>query len=221
MRIRSVEVRTASDSHHNANYVTITTESGLVGLGEAYAAGPDLAVAETVRYLGEWLVGQDATRRERLWQLCYRGLRFPAGAVGWAAISGVDLALWDLAGKIADQPVYQLLGGAYRDRIWLYHDVVTSEPAEMAEEARAMAGDHGFTAFKLFPYAVEDDRLPWAQIIRLVTERVGGGARGGGRCGGDRRRLPRQAGRAGQGRGVGAGDRAFPADVHRGADTAG
>ena len=158
MLIRSVEVRTASDSHHNANFVTITTESGLVGLGEAYAAGPDLAVAETVRYLGEWLVGQDATRRERLWHLCYRGLRFPAGAVGWAAISGIDLALWDLAGKLADQPVYQLLGGPYRDRVWVYFDVVTGEPADMAEEARAMAGDHGFTAFKLFPYSPDDDR---------------------------------------------------------------
>lgn len=53
MRIRSVEVRSASDTQHNANYVTITTESGLVGLGEAYAAGPDLAVAETMRYLSE------------------------------------------------------------------------------------------------------------------------------------------------------------------------
>jgi len=172
VRIRSVEVRTASDTHHNANYVTITTESGLVGLGEAYAAGPDLAVAETARYLGEWLIGEDATRRERLWHLCYRGLRFPAGAVGWAAISGIDLALWDLAGKLADQPVYQLLGGPYRDRVWVYFDVVTGDPADMAEEAKAMAGEHGFTAFKLFPYSPEDDRLPWQRAIRLVTERV-------------------------------------------------
>ena len=172
MRIRSVEARTASDTHHNATYVTITTESGLVGLGEAYAAGPDLAVAETVRYLAEWIVGEDATRRERLWHLCYRGLRFPAGAVGWAAISGIDLALWDLAGKIANQPVYQLLGGAYRDRVWIYHDVVTGEPEVMADEARMMAGDHGYTAFKLFPYDVEDDPLPWQRIIRLVTDRV-------------------------------------------------
>ena len=172
MRIQSVEVRTASDSHHNANFVTITTESGLVGLGEAYAAGPDLAVAETVRYLGEWLIGEDAARRERLWHLCYRGLRFPAGAVGWAAVSGIDLALWDLAGKLADQPVYQLLGGPYRDRVWVYFDVVTGDPADMADEAKAMASEHGFTAFKLFPYSPEDDRLPWQEAIRLVTERV-------------------------------------------------
>lgn len=117
-------------------------------------------------------MGQDATRRERLWHLCYRGLRFPAGAVGWAAISGIDLALWDLAGKLADQPIYQLLGGPYRDRVWVYFDVVTGDPADMAEEAKAMAGGHGFTAFKLFPYSPEDDRLPWQQAIRLVTERV-------------------------------------------------
>ena len=172
MKICSVEALTASDASHNATYVIVTTESGLIGLGEAYAAGPDLAVAEVVRYLGHWLIGQDAMRRERLWQLLYRGLRFPAGAVGWAAISGIDLALWDLAGKVVDQPVYQLMGGAYRDRVWIYHDIVTGDPTAMAEEARFVAGDHGFTAFKLFPYASEDDVLPWNSIVRLVRERV-------------------------------------------------
>ena len=63
MRIRSVEVRTASDTQHNANYVTITTESGLVGLGEAYAAGSDLAVAETVRYLSRVTGGSPGRHR--------------------------------------------------------------------------------------------------------------------------------------------------------------
>ncbi len=173
MNIRSVEAHVASDGLRNATYVTIATESGLTGLGEAYTAGPDLAVAETVRYMGDWLIGQDATRRERLWAECYRGLRFPAGAVGWAAISGIDLALWDLAGKAADLPVYQLLGGAFRDRIWVYHDIVTGEPATMAAEARAAHDDHGFTAFKLFPYATEDDSLPWRAICDLVVARVG------------------------------------------------
>ena len=104
--------------------------------------------------------------------LCYRGLRFPAGAVGWAAVSGIDLALWGPGGQAGRPAVYQLLGGPYRDRVWVYFDVVTGEPADMAEEARAMAGDHGFTAFKLFPYSPDDDRLPWQEAIRLVTERV-------------------------------------------------
>ena len=172
MRIRSVEAQVASDGEHNAIYVTIATESGLVGLGEAYPAGPDLAVAETVRYLGTWLVGQDASRRERLWAECFRGLRFPAGAVGWAAISGIDLALWDLAGKAIDRPVYELLGGAYRDRIWVYQDISTGDPVDMALQARRLCEEHGFTALKLFPYAVEDDALPWNAICRLVTNRV-------------------------------------------------
>ena len=172
MNIRSVEAHVASDGLRNANYVTITTESGLVGIGEAYTAGPDLAVAETVRYLGEWLIGQDATRRERLWAECYRGLRFPSGAVGWAAISGIDLALWDLAGKAANLPVYRLLGGAYRDRIWVYQDIVTGEPDFMAAQASAAHRDDGFTAFKVFPYATEDDILSWRAICDLVVARV-------------------------------------------------
>ena len=172
MKIRSVEVHSGSDGIYNANYVTITTESGLVGLGEAYSAGPDLAVAETVRYLAKWVVGQDASRRERIWAECFRGLRFPAGAIGWAAISGIDLALWDIAGKVANLPVYKLLGGAYRDRIWVYHDVVTGDPADMAREAVEVREQHGFTAFKLFPYSTEDDVLPWSSICRLVSDRV-------------------------------------------------
>ncbi|HJN40375.1 MAG TPA: mandelate racemase/muconate lactonizing enzyme family protein [Chloroflexota bacterium] len=167
-----MEAHVASDGLRNATYVTVTTESGMVGLGEAYTAGPDLAVAETVRYLGDWLVGQDASRRERLWAECYRGLRFPAGAVGWAAISGIDLALWDLAGKAADLPVYELLGGVYRERIWVYLDIVTGEPEFMAEQARAGHEQEGFTAFKVFPYATEDDVLPWRTICDLVVARV-------------------------------------------------
>ncbi len=172
MRIRTVETHSASDGVYNANYVVITTESGLVGLGEAYSAGPDSAVAETVRYLADWIIGEDASRRERIWAKCFRGLRFPAGAVGWAAISGIDLALWDIAGKVADLPVYQLLGGAYRDRIWVYHDVVTGRPADMAREVVDVRDRHGFTAFKLFPYRTEDDLLPWNSICRLVADRV-------------------------------------------------
>ena len=140
------------DSHHNATYVTITTESGLVGLGEAYAAGPDLAVAETVRYLGEWLVGRTP-----------RGASGSGSCVPRAALSGGRGGLGryqrrrsgagDLAGKIADQPVYQLLGGAYRDRIWLYHDVVTGR-------AR---GDGGGSQ--------GHDRRPWIHGIQALSLR--------------------------------------------------
>ena len=172
MKIRSVETHVAYDGVENAVYVTITTESGVVGLGEAYFVGPDLAVAETVRYLGDWLIGQDASRRERLWAECFRGLRFPGGSVGWAAISGIDLALWDLAGKVADVPVYELLGGAYRDKIWVYGDVNTGDPDDMGREARALREEHGLTAFKLFPYSTEDDALPWNRILKQTAARV-------------------------------------------------
>ena len=172
MQITSIRPYVASDGTRNAVYVVIETDSDHIGLGQAYSAGPELAVAETVKYLAEWIVGQDATRRERIWAKCFRGLRFPAGAVGWAAISGIDLALWDLAGKAADMPVYELLGGAYRDRVWAYYDVATREPERMADEARAAREERGFTAFKLFPYAHEDDLLPWNSICRLVAARV-------------------------------------------------
>jgi galactonate dehydratase len=172
MKIQSIDTYAASDGRNNAIYVVITTESGLVGYGEAYPAGPDLAVVETIKYLADWIIGQDASRRERIWAECFRGLRFPAGAVGWSAISGIDLALWDLAGKAANQPVYKLLGGAFRDRVWVYKDIVTGEPAFMADQVRKHCEQDGFTAFKIFPFATEDDELPWNRILRLVESRT-------------------------------------------------
>lgn len=64
--------------------VKTQTDEGITGIGESYAVGPDLAVAETINYLKEWLVGEDPRNIEYLWALMYQGLRFPPGSVGLA-----------------------------------------------------------------------------------------------------------------------------------------
>jgi len=105
------------------NYVTlvIETEDGLVGLGDATLNGRELAVASYLRdHLCPLLIGRDARRIEDTWQYLYKGAYWRRGPVTMTAIAAVDVALWDLNGKVAGLPVYQLLGGAARDGVLVY-----------------------------------------------------------------------------------------------------
>lgn len=118
--IAAVDVLLTSPSR---NFVTlkITTEDGIVGWGDATLNGRELAVASYLRdHLAPALVGRDADRIEDTWQFLYRGAYWRRGPVTMAAIGAVDLALWDIKGKALGVPVYQLLGGAARDRVLTY-----------------------------------------------------------------------------------------------------
>ena len=100
-------------------WVKATAEDGTFGLGATSFGRPVAAVIED--HFARHLVGEDALSIERMWDLMFR-MSKPYGTVGLAsvAMSGVDLALWDLAGKLQDKPVYQLLGGPMRDPIFAY-----------------------------------------------------------------------------------------------------
>jgi mannonate dehydratase len=105
------------------NFVTlkITTEQGVYGLGDATLNGRELAVASYLQdHLVPCLLGRDAHRIEDTWQFLYRGAYWRRGPVTMTAIAAVDTALWDIKGKIAGLPVYQLLGGASRDGALVY-----------------------------------------------------------------------------------------------------
>ncbi|MFF2112103.1 D-mannonate dehydratase ManD [Rhodococcus koreensis] len=105
------------------NFVTlkITTADGVVGYGDATLNGRELSVASYLRdHVAPLLIGRDATRIEDTWQYLYRGVYWRRGPVTMAAIGAVDVALWDIKGKTLGQPVYQLLGGAVRDRVLSY-----------------------------------------------------------------------------------------------------
>ena len=105
------------------NFVTlkITTESGLTGLGDATLNGRELAVASYLEdHVCPLLIGRDAARIEDLWQYLYKGAYWRRGPVTMNAIGAVDLALWDIKGKAAGMPVYQLLGGKARDGVLVY-----------------------------------------------------------------------------------------------------
>jgi len=105
------------------NFVTvkITTEDGTYGLGDATLNGREMAV---VSYLEEHvipcLIGRDAHQIEDIWQYLYKGAYWQNGAVSIAAIGAIDMALWDIKGKLANMPVYQLLGGKSRKGVTVY-----------------------------------------------------------------------------------------------------
>jgi mannonate dehydratase len=104
------------------NFVTlkITTDEGLVGYGDATLTGRELAVVSYLDHLVPMLLGRDPHRIEDTWQLFYRGGYWRRGPVTMAAIAAVDVALWDIKAKAAGLPLYQLLGGASRDRVRTY-----------------------------------------------------------------------------------------------------
>ncbi|OIJ62612.1 D-mannonate dehydratase ManD [Streptomyces mangrovisoli] len=114
MKIVSAEVIVTSPGR---NFVTLrlTTEDGVVGLGDATLNGRELAVESYLdHHLVPLLIGSDASRIEDTWQQLYRGAYWRRGPVTMAAIAAVDTALWDIKAKCAGMPLYQLLGGASR-----------------------------------------------------------------------------------------------------------
>ncbi len=120
MRIEHAEVFVTSPGR---NFVTLklTTSDGVVGYGDATLNGRELAVASYLRdHLVTLLIGRDAHRVEDTWQYLYRGAYWRGGPVAMTAIAAVDVALWDIKGKVAGLPVYQLLGGASRDGCLAY-----------------------------------------------------------------------------------------------------
>ncbi len=105
------------------NFVTlkITCDDGTTGLGDATLNGRELSVASYLTdHVVPCLIGRDAHRIEDVWQYLYKGAYWRRGPVTMAAIAAVDTALWDIKGKLAGMPVYQLLGGAARDACMVY-----------------------------------------------------------------------------------------------------
>jgi galactonate dehydratase len=128
-------------------FLKVHTDEGLVGLGEPIVEGRALTVAQAVAELEPYLVGKDPTRVVHHWQAMYRHAFYRGGPVLTSALSGVDHALWDLAGKAAGLPVYKLLGGPLRDRVKVYKAVGGSTDEEAAENARKAVA-LGFKALK-------------------------------------------------------------------------
>ena len=177
------------------NFVTlkIETDEGVYGIGDATLNGRELAVASYLAdHVVPTLIGRDAHRIEDIWQYLYRGAYWRRGPVTMSAIAAVDMALWDIKGKIAGLPVYQLLGGASRDGVMVYGHAngnSIEETVERAIEYKALgykairlqsgvpglASTYGVSKDKMF-YEPADADLPtenlWSteKYMRVVPE---------------------------------------------------
>ena len=137
--------------HHRQLIVEVHTDEGLVGLGEAFALGGQAPVGRVIEdTLKPLVVGQDPTRVEYLADLMQRGTGgFARRGLGLFAISGVEIALWDILGKARGLPVYELLGGLSRPRPRAYASLLRyATPADVGTACEQRAGQ-GFTAIKL------------------------------------------------------------------------
>ena len=129
--------------------VKVHTDRGLIGLGEPTLEGRCQTVESAIREMGRWLVGQDPRRIEHLWQHLYRGGFYRGGPVLCSALSGLEMALWDILGKHLKAPVHQLLGGAVREKIRMYRWTPLPKDAKTLRKTAADLKRAKFTAYKL------------------------------------------------------------------------
>jgi galactonate dehydratase len=157
MRITKVRSWLVEGIKYNWVLMKIYTDQGFTGIGEGTNWPGSQLVLEACEHMGETILGEDPTRIDYLWTKLYRDFNWlgQAGPV-MSAISAIDIALWDIAGKRAGMPVYQLLGGAYRTRIKLYANYWFLEGTGTPEDYARQVGQvkaKGFTACKMDPFA--------------------------------------------------------------------
>jgi galactonate dehydratase len=178
--ITDVEFRQFSAEHHNAqrNWLVVklnTDDPTLFGLGDASPMEDEEQVKALITgFVDRYLAGKDPLDSEVHWSTLYRASRARGGRLATTALSGIDIALWDIKGKLLDQPVYRLLGGAQRNAIRVYANgwyTNPGTPAQNAEEAKRVV-DMGYTALKFDPFGHESYYQLSLAEAQLAEERV-------------------------------------------------
>lgn len=153
-------------------YARVETDSGLVGVGEAGAWGHIEASGAAIRRFAEYLEGKPAFDIEHHWNVMHRFSYFQGLAIN-AAISAIDIALWDIKGQALNVPIYELLGGAVRKKARIYGHIYESSIEKILEECKAKM-DAGFTAFgHLNPFLDEgNDQVYFKTHIRKMRDAI-------------------------------------------------
>lgn len=154
---------------HGWAIVEVHTDTGIVGLGNV-ALAPAVAKLIIDRYLTPLVIGQDPFDYEYLWQRMYRAtLAWGRKGIGMAAISAIDIAIWDIMGKATNKPVFKLLGGRTKEKIPCYASkLYRSNLKAMQDEAQSYI-DQGFSAVKMrFGYGPKDGPSGMRENIKSV-----------------------------------------------------
>ncbi len=167
--------RAAYSTHIETTLVRITTDNGLVGYGEAHAPiAPEVTVAIITDLLAPLLIGENPLAIDRLWEKMYASMRIRGHHTGFMseAMAGVDIALWDIAGKAAGLPVHLLMGGGYHEKVRVYQSHL---PVLDVEEMVAIARHHaqqGFQGIKISGGVCAEIDI---RNVERIREAVGGG----------------------------------------------
>ncbi|MFX3632423.1 MAG: galactonate dehydratase [Candidatus Pristimantibacillus sp.] len=129
-------------------FLKVETDEGITGWGEPVVEGKADTVQAAVMEMSDYIIGQDPMRIEDLFQVLYRGGFYRGGPILSSAISGIEQALWDIKGKFYNAPVYDLLGGACRDKTRVYSWIGGDRPNEVGLAALRQV-QAGFTAVKM------------------------------------------------------------------------
>lgn len=195
MKITGVKVWLVEGVKYNWTMLKVTTDTGHTGVGEATNWPGSPVVEAAARHVGERVIGLDPMRTDFIWTKLYRDLNWlgPYGA-SMCAISGLDMALLDLKGKVLGVPCYELLGGAFRNEIELYANYWFTggehTPEDYARQAREVVAA-GFTGLKFDPFAhtnylygtdlntnlalTQEDQDRAYEVTKAVREAIGPG----------------------------------------------
>ena len=146
-------------------FLKIETDEGISGWGEPVVEGSADTVQTAVNEFANYLVGKDPMRIQDHWQAMYRTRFYRGGPVLMSAIAGIDQALWDIKGKYYNAPVYDLIGGACRDRLKVYRWIGGDRPSDVQANAKT-AFAQGYRAVKM--NATEE--MHWIDSFRKVEE---------------------------------------------------
>lgn len=171
MKITNVKTALMGVARQSWLFVTIETDEGIAGIGEASLEGKEKTVETAVHEFARYLIGQDPTRITHHWQAMYRHGFWRGGVVLNSAMSGLEQALWDIKGKALGVPVYELLGGRTRDRVRVYTHCGGPTVEAAAERAQELVAA-GFTALKFgsWPQDSDDEWAAVRWVVRLMEK---------------------------------------------------
>jgi len=153
MRITDIKPLPVWVGSRNQLVVKVETDEGIYGLGESGLSGRELAVVGALKHFREFLIGKDPMQIGRIWQELYRSQYFEGGRVLLAAQSAIDIALYDIAGKALNVPVYQLLGGKHRDVIPCFATATGAGPA-LIDDVKLLR-QHGWNVIRTGPMMLD------------------------------------------------------------------
>lgn len=171
MKISDVKIYTLDAYRTNWAFIKVETDEGLYGWGEASLGTNEMALEGMVNDLKRLVVGRNPLEIEKMCFEVYRDIYWKGGAVLMSAISGIEIAMWDIAGKYFNTPVYNLLGGKMRDKVKMYANawfIGARKPEEFAAKAKRTV-DLGVKALKWDPFGAAHMTISREQLEKSVN----------------------------------------------------